>query len=197
MNVQTKKLHKPEINRKLLHLAALCIPFSIVLLPHHLAVAVLFFLACAMAAGEFLRRKSVLLQKLFLTVFGSFLRPEEKQKTTGGTYFFISGAVCATVFDVEIAYTVMAFIIVGDAAAAIAGMKFGRVRISNGKSLEGALASLSACMLFWAVFPQTGFQTALAAALMTSFLETLPLKIDDNLAVPIICGFILQTWAGW
>ncbi|MFP4158913.1 MAG: diacylglycerol/polyprenol kinase family protein [Desulfobacterales bacterium] len=197
VEVAKDRLNKPEINRKLLHLVALCIPFGIVLLPHHLAVTVFAFMACAMAAGEMLRRKSAILQGLFIAVFGSFLRPEEKHETTGGTYFFISGAICAAVFDAPIAYTAMAFSILGDAAAAIAGMKFGRIRIAGRKTLEGAIASVSACLLFWTVFPQTGFLTALAAAVLTSLLELLPLKINDNLAVPLICGFILQTWAGW
>lgn len=186
-----------EINRKLLHFVALGIPLGIAMLPHKEAVALFVPLAFAMAAGEILRKRSRFLQNLFLKVFGSVLRQEEKQKVTGGTFFFISGAICLLVFDKPIAYTVMAFIIVGDAAAAMAGMKFGRLRTSSGKSLEGALASIAACLLFWILFPGIDFGFALIAAVLTGLLELLPLKIDDNLFVPVICGLILQTLVGW
>ncbi|MFW6334068.1 MAG: diacylglycerol/polyprenol kinase family protein [Desulfosalsimonas sp.] len=184
-----------EIRRKLLHLAALGIPFGILYLPQP---APLFAaLALAAVAAEILRKKIPPLQRLFLLIFGGVLRPEEEEKITGGTFFFISGAVCAALFDPAVAYTAMAFVIVGDAAAAIAGMKFGSLRFSSGKSLEGALASVAACLIFWMLFPATGFARALAAALLTGTLELLAVRINDNLFVPLICGLVLQTWAGW
>ncbi|MFP4194219.1 MAG: diacylglycerol/polyprenol kinase family protein [Desulfosalsimonas sp.] len=191
------KLKGTEIRRKVLHLIALAIPFGILYLPRPAAVSLLVPLAAAMLAGELLRRKYPFLQNLFLKIFGMFIRSREKEEITGGTYFFIAGAICLLIFDRPIAFTVMAFIILGDAAAALAGMKFGRLRTPWGKSVEGALASLLACISFWALFPEIDFAPAFAGAMITGVLEFLPLKINDNLFVPVVCGLVLQTWAGW
>ncbi|MCF8111649.1 MAG: hypothetical protein K9J85_09200 [Desulfobacteraceae bacterium] len=191
------KLDKAEIRRKTLHLLALAIPFAIFYIPRPAAVCLLVPLGLAMLAGELLRKKYFFLQNLFLKIFGPVIRSREKEEITGGTYFFVAGAICLLIFDKPIAFTVMGFIIAGDAAAALAGMKFGRLRTSWGKSVEGVIASLLACIMFWALFPKIDFTPALAGALITGFLEFLPLKINDNLFVPIICGLILQTWIGW
>ncbi|MFW5909044.1 MAG: diacylglycerol/polyprenol kinase family protein [Desulfosalsimonas sp.] len=190
-------MNRAEIRRKILHLVALVIPFGILYMPRHAAVFLFVPLAAAMLAGELLRKKYPFLQNLFLKIFGMVLRVSEKEKITGGTYFFVAGAICLLIFDPPIAFTVMAFIIVGDAAAALAGMKFGRLRAPWGKSVEGALASLLACITFWALFPEIDAVPAIAGAMITGLLEFLPLRINDNLFVPLICGLILQTWIGW
>ncbi|MCF8036409.1 MAG: hypothetical protein K9K62_06030 [Desulfobacteraceae bacterium] len=190
-------MNSAEIKRKLLHLVALCIPFGIVWLPRPTAIAVFVPLAGVMVAGEKIRQKSRFLQGLFFRVFGTFVRPQERHRITGGTYFFIAGAFCLVFFDKPVAYTVMSFMIIGDAAAALLGMTFGRIRLSSGKSLEGTLGCICACLIFWAMFPRMDFPVALTAAVLTGLLELVPFQIDDNLIVPLICGLALQTWVGW
>ncbi|MBS3809343.1 MAG: hypothetical protein KGY38_04205 [Desulfobacterales bacterium] len=197
MEKPATELNRAEIKRKLLHLLALGIPFSIAYLTRPTAVYIFVSLAAAMAAGELLRQKIDFLQKLFLALFGTFVRPEEKTRFTGATYLFIAGAVCLVLFDMPIAYTVIGFMIVGDAAAALVGMQFGRIRISSGKSLEGTLACICTCLLFWALFPKLDFHMALAAAVLTGILEIIPQRINDNLIVPVVCGLVLQSWMGW
>jgi dolichol kinase len=41
------------------------------------------------------------------------------------------------------------------------------------------------------------FLLPLAAAILTGVLELAPLRVNDNFAVPLVCGLILQTWTGW
>lgn len=188
---------RTEILRKLLHLVALLIPFGILYLPGHAAAAVLIPVTAAVVAGDVLRRKWGVLERLFLKIFGGLLRPSEATQLTGATWYFVAGLICLFLFDRPVAFTAMAFMIVGDAAAALTGMRFGRIHITAGKSLEGTLACMAACVLFWCLFPVAGFAMALAAAILTGLLEMIPMKINDNLAVPIICGFVLQTGAGW
>ncbi|MCF8109639.1 MAG: hypothetical protein K9J81_11690 [Desulfohalobiaceae bacterium] len=190
-------MNRAEILRKGLHLIALSIPFAIVSLPRDVAVAVLLPAAVLVVAAEILRKKWDPFQNYFLKLFKIFLRPAEKNHFTGATYFLIAGLLCLLLFDRSIAYTVTAFMIVGDAAAALVGMHFGRIRLSSGKSLEGTAACVAACLLFWTLFPKTGFALALTAALLTGILELIPTRINDNLAVPVICGLILQTVIGW
>ncbi|MCF8103937.1 MAG: hypothetical protein K9K64_00495 [Desulfohalobiaceae bacterium] len=190
-------MNRAEVFRKGLHLLALCIPFGIAYLPWHVAVSVLVPATVLLVASEILRKKWTFLQKYFLKIFKAFLRPEEKTQLTGATYFLIAGLLCILLFDRPIAYTVTAFMIVGDAAAALVGMHFGKIRLSSGKSLEGTAACVAACLLFWTLFPKTGFAMALTAAFLTGALELFLTGINDNLAVPVICGLILQTGTGW
>ena len=185
-----------EILRKLLHLVALAIPFAILYLPRDTAIAVFLPATALLLAVDLLRQRWDFLQKLFLLLAGRFMRPAEKNGITGSTSYFLSGTVCLLFFDAYIAYTAMAFMIVGDAAAAIVGIKLGRIRLASGKSLEGSAACMGACLLFWLLFPQSGFYTALAAAILTTGLELVPVKrFNDNLFVPICCGLILQIFS--
>ena len=190
-------ISRNEVLRKLLHVVALIIPFGILYLPGHTAAALLIPVTGAAVAAEVLRQKWAAFGRLFSYLFGALMRPIEDRQLTGSTYYLLAGVICLLVFDKKVAYTAMAFIIVGDAAAALIGMRFGRIRMASGKSLEGMLACISACLLFWCIFPFPGFKMALAAAMITGILEMIPLRINDNLGVPVICGLILQTWAGW
>jgi len=189
-------LKRNEILRKLLHLVALVIPFGILYLPRDIAIAVIVPVAAALLLVDLLRPRWDFLQQLFLKVAGRFLRSAEKKGITGSTSYFISGSICLLFFDAYIAYTAMSFMIVGDAAAAIVGMKFGRIRLASGKSLEGTAACMGTCLLFWAFFPQSGFYTALAAALLTAGLELVPAeRLNDNIFVPVCCGVVLQVFS--
>ncbi len=183
-----------EFLRKLLHLFALAIPFSIVYFPRDVAIAVFIPITASLLAVDLLRQRWDLLQKLFLKVAGIFIRSKEKKSITGSTSYFISGTICLSFFDAYIAYTAMAFMIIGDAAAAIIGMNFGKIRLASGKSLEGSAACICSCLLFWFFFPQSGFYTALTAAFLTASLELIPTKFNDNIYVPVCCGLILQAF---
>ncbi|HMA67240.1 MAG TPA: hypothetical protein VKO20_05425 [Desulfosalsimonadaceae bacterium] len=190
-------MQRAEILRKLLHLGALCIPFGIVMLPRETAMTLLIPPSVAMVAADRLRQRKQCLQGFFLKLAGGFLRPAEKEQLTGASYLLLSGIICLLFFEAAIAYTAMAFLIIGDAAAALVGMRFGRIRLASGKSLEGTAACMMSCMLFWMVFPFSGMEVALAAAVLTGILEVVPTPVNDNLSVPVICAFVLQTWQGW
>ena len=196
LTVVLTMLTRNEILRKLLHLIALIIPFAILYLPRDIAIEVVIPMAATLLAVDLLRKRWNFLQKSFLKVAGKFLRSSEEKGITGSTSYLISGSICLLLFDPYIAYTAMTFMIVGDAAAAIVGMQFGRIRLASGKSLEGTAACVGACMLFWAFFPQTGIYTALAAALLTAGLELLPVeRFNDNIFVPVFCGLVLQVFS--
>ena len=65
------------------------------------------------------------------------VRDHERHSLLGSTYVLLASLICAYAFDRPIAIVAMAFIIVGDAMAAIVGRRFGRTKVF-GKSLEGA-----------------------------------------------------------
>ena len=89
---------------------------------------------------------------------------------------------------------------VADPLAAVVGIRWGRRRIARDRSLEGSGAFFGATLVIatlvlgWAT---TGSALAIAGASITIALaaaacEVLPLRIDDNLTIPLFVGFV--TW---
>ena len=70
------------------------------------------------------------------------------------------------------------------------GKAWGRIKLIGDKSLEGSAACFIVCAVisvFW-IDPVVGLTGAFVATLA----ELLPLRIDDNLTVPLISGAVMQ-----
>ncbi len=208
-------LRKEEITRKLLHLFALVMPVGIFYfpkwsLPSYLPLAILSFVLAGSMIIENLRLKNPAIQRLFFQFFGSMLREEESKKTTGSTYVIGAAVLCNILFwkTPYISFMVLSLFILGDAVAAIVGLSIGRIKIGK-KSLEGSMACFLLCMtLFYAVFPllpgilqpwggKVPMIIAVTTSLSITIFELIPLRIapkiviNDNLAVPVISGFVM------
>ena len=148
-------------------------------------------LAGIVVVAEFLKWVSTRFRDLFFRVFKSILRThEQKGAITGATFYIVSTLLCILFFDKPIAIVSIFFIIFGDTAAALVGMKWGRIKLIGNKSLEGSAACFIVCAvitLFW-LNPIIG----LAGAFVATFVELLPLRIDDNLTMPLISGVVMQ-----
>ena len=81
----------------------------------------------------------------------------------------------------------------GDGFASLIGKFFGMTRpaFMQGKSIEGSLTCFIAVLLvsYW-VIPD--IRVAFAAALAATAAEALPLKDYDNIALPVLTGFVVQ-----
>ena len=208
-------LRREEITRKLLHLFALLIPISIFYIPRWsmpkiLPVVLIAFFLAGSVLIESLRFRIPAIQKMFFKFFGALLREEESGKTTGSTFIFGAALLCSIFFlnYPHIAFIALFLFILGDAIAALVGQSIGKIKIGK-KSLEGSLACFLMCMfLFYAVFPLfpgllekwgsiVPWQISVSVSLATTILELIPLRItpkfvlNDNLAVPVICGFLM------
>ncbi|MBD3241832.1 MAG: hypothetical protein GF331_14685 [Chitinivibrionales bacterium] len=210
-------LAREEINRKLLHiLSGSLIPLGIFYLPRlpgvdwRLPAGILGGMLAFSVAVEFARFHVPAVQRLFYAVAGSALRAEEDRRLTGATYIYASSFLCAVVFAqrLDIACMALSVFVLGDAAAAVVGQAFGRIRIGK-KSLEGTLACFATCMLlFYAVFPFVPglmkpwgglmpLLVAMAASATTAVLELFPVRItqsltiNDNLVVPLATGGVM------
>lgn len=210
------QLLKHEINRKLLHLLALLMPTGIFYIPKTLDVSylvpaiILAFLLLGSILMETLRFRVTTIQKIFLRCFGSMLRKEEEAITTGSTYFIGAAFVCSILFRnvPHIAFMSLTLFILADAIAALVGQSIGRIKIGK-KSLEGSLACFFLCLGMFFLFPQIPLlldvwdgsipiPLILITSISITLLELIPLKItknftiNDNLAVPVIAGLIMD-----
>ena len=78
--------------------------------------------------------------------------------------------------------------------AALVGRRFGRIRLLNGRSLEGTLAfvvaaTLATFTLFMVFHASMGLGVALglavAAAVFGAVAELVSLRVDDNFSIPL------------
>jgi len=106
-----------------------------------------------------------------------------------GALFFALGALfCLVFFEKEVAFVGLVVLALLDSITTIIGVRFGKTRIYNHKSLEGTLAGIAvtAAALCFLVPPLA----ALATAAVTGLAELLS-PVDDNLVIPVVACLVL------
>ena len=131
----------------------------------------------------------------------TLVRAEEQVREAAMTPFAI--AVLLTLLTVPKLAALVAIytLAVADPLAALVGIRFGRRRIARNRTLEGSLAFLAASVavaalvLHWGTAASASMIAAASAAIGigAAGCELLPLRIDDNLTIPIFVGFAI--WA--
>jgi dolichol kinase len=127
----------------------------------------------------------------------TFLRTEEQVREAAMTPFVI--AVLLTILTVPKLPALVAIytLAIADPLAAVVGIRFGRRRIADNRSLEGSCAFFAATAVIAVAVFHWGTAAPLAAigyaaaaiGLAAAIFELLPLRIDDNLTIPIFVGF--------
>jgi dolichol kinase len=130
----------------------------------------------------------------------ALVRAEEHVREAAMTPFAI--AVLLTIIAVPKLAALVAIytLAVADPFAAVIGIRFGRRRLAARRTVAGSLAFLVASIAIAAIVFGTGTDAspariaaaALAIGLAAAACELLPLRIDDNLTIPIAVGFC--TW---
>lgn len=185
-----------EIKRKIVHLATLIIPIGYAFTSEETVLLFLIpFFLCYLLV-DLLRHfhfgMASLFQKYF---FGRVLREEEKSKLMGSTYFLFSSILTILLFPKSIAIVSLLILILSDTAGALVGKWIGKVSIF-GKTLEGSMAFfVSSILIVWS-YPQLNRLWGSLAALGATLIEILPIKIDDNLTIPIIAGVVMLLGGG-
>jgi diacylglycerol kinase (CTP) len=128
--------------------------------------------------------------------FGPFMRDYELNSLSGSTWFFFAGLIAIAAFPKVAVALSFLYLAIGDPLASWVGLKWGRIRLPGGKSLEGSLtffvvsAVAGLALLFfdasvafgWSAVALVGITAAVAA-----FAEWLPIKgVDDNFIVPLL-----------
>jgi dolichol kinase len=105
-----------------------------------------------------------------------------------GALMFLVGSTIALVlfsFNIAIVAAAIAVLALGDSFSTLAGKRLGRHRITYNKekSLEGSLFGFIAA--FAGAWALVSWPIAFVGALGGMLAESLPLKVDDNLIIPI------------
>ncbi len=189
-------LTKVEILRKTVHLATLIIPVGYALTSEETAILFLIPFFIALLAVDLLRHfhsgMASLFEKYF---FGRVLREEEKSAFMGSTYFIFSTILTILLFPKSIAIASLFILILSDTAAALVGKGIGKIKIFE-KTFEGSTAFLITSLLIVWIYPHLDRLSGSLAALGATVIEILPIKVNDNLSIPLVAGAIMFFAAG-
>ena len=199
-----------EIKRKLIHLSSLWMVAAIITLPRIFEYGrwicsgvLLFCLLTTLISEHDYANGGKYLGKLYGKLFKNMLRSEVKPGqwiVSGGAPVLMAALLLNLIFPPLIAAAAMAVMLTGDAAAALIGRKFGKHKIVNGKSLEGALSFIVAGYIFFSIvgiaccatgiFYLLGAFAVVAGSIVELF--TKQIKIDDNFTIPLTVSLILS-----
>jgi phytol kinase len=174
-----------ELARKAIHLSSSAVPIALAFgIERRIALLALGALTAIAVTVESARASSPSIASRFSALFHPLLRAHESARVTGATWLI--GAMFAAVLllprDVAIVATWAAA--VGDSAAALVGVRFGRIRWArDGKSVEGSAACLLVAFAGALLLTRVGAGIAILAALAATVAERVPWPRDDNIRI--------------
>lgn len=196
--------YRDELRRKALHLIALVVPLGMALLGRTGALAFLVPAALFALSMDTLRAYSSRCARVVEAIFGRLMRADEqppigtKVSINGATWVLVSAALLTLIFPLRIAVPAFTVFMIGDAAAAVVGRRFGRHHWGQSpRTIEGSAAFLLVGVGVMALFPGIPFGIGAAATVVACAVEGLPLPFNDNLRVPMATAatIVLLEWA--
>jgi len=185
----------PELYRKLIHLASSIIPLSyLYLFPDRALMAVL--LSIVVVLSFILDHDDIQKINWIKNIFTKYLNPlmrksEINGRLTGATWLFISSFITVLIFPMDIAVYALLIMTVSDAVAALVGLYFGKRKIFN-KTFEGTLAGIIVGISLCFLVPTIPFMIAVIGVITGMSVELLPLRMNDNLSIPLVSGGIMH-----
>ncbi|MCS7250063.1 MAG: hypothetical protein N2323_00010 [candidate division WOR-3 bacterium] len=159
----------------------------------------MFLTALTFLLVDFLRLHINPIKSIFIILFGSLLRKREFSSLTGGSYLMLASLVNMLIFeDKGIFMASIAFLAVGDTMAALVGLTHGRTKIFTlRKTLEGMIACFISCTLIayiLSILPDITLplKIGLIGATIATFIEIIPLEINDNVLIPLVSAIGMQ-----
>lgn len=145
-------------------------------------------------AFDLIRFKVPAIKRLVFWIFKPLMREKEASSLTGASYLLVASLIVFVVFTRDIAVLSLCFLAVGDAVAGIVGKKMGKRRLLS-KTLEGDMACFISCVLMGSVLHYAVIDVPLLTILVGSasaaIIEAIPLRINDNLTMPLFAGLMM------
>ena len=191
--VRDKISFASELKRKFIHISSSWISFAYMFLSKDVMLIILGLAFAGCLLFDILRYYFKWFDDIYLKFLSDVLRSHELKLKgitfTGATYLMFAALLCVVLFPKEIAIAAILIMTIGDAVAAIVGKSFGKIKFFT-KTVEGSVAFFIAGILIIMFTPKlttdiNEFYIGIAAVSFTTVIEILPLKLDDNITVPI------------
>ena len=187
-----------ELQRKALHLLALVVPLGMAWMGKPGVLYLLIPMALLALSADILRVRSRAFSTFIDHIFGRMMRQEERPgvgdpvSINGATWVLVSAALLAIIFPISIAVPAFIVFMIGDAAAALFGRRYGRVHWGKGpRTLEGSAAFLVVGLLIIACYPGMIFWVGAIGVVVACAAEAMPGPFNDNIRVPLLMALVL------
>lgn len=185
-----RKIPPEELGRKFVHLGSSLIPLGYWLAGRDNTIIVLGVMTIGLLSAEVLRTSTAWGRRYYRLIFGRLTRSSEAERFTGATFVFLGALSAVVLFPANVAIPAMLFMSLGDSAAALVGIRYGRLRLGN-KTLEGTAACFVVCLAIALAGGLPG-SVALAGAATATIAELIPWGvINDNVAIPLLAGGVM------
>lgn len=148
---------------------------------------------------EFIRLRVSGINRWFISCFGAMMKVQEASSVTTSSYVLVAALASYMLFSRDIAILSVAFLAIGDVAAAIVGQHMGRTRLF-GKALEGDLACFLSCLATGFIFYHAGLNvgslTVVIGAVGATVGQAIQMPVDDNLTLPLFAGVLMAAVPG-
>ncbi|MDR1511676.1 MAG: hypothetical protein LBS15_02770 [Endomicrobium sp.] len=181
---------KDEIKRKMVHLLSLIYVLSYWYVSKVVVVCELFIAIIVVVFFEYLRFKNHRFNNFFKNNFKGFYRPEEANRISGLIGTLVGALLTILMFHNKyMVFTSFLYFAFGDSSAALIGRALGKNKTFAGKSLKGSLACFIVCFIIGIFIFNWKF--ALIGAVVSTIVEAIPWKMNDNFWMQIInAGFL-------
>jgi len=199
LNVGIKEKRLPNISKKkeLLRWRTLMRPLAVIILLLYvllgksivliiIGVVALIFILTDLSRLSFKKFNLFLLK-------GLFIKEKEKKVFSSMSFFMLACFIILLVFERDIAFLSVLFLIFGDLAAKFIGILYGRTKMFK-KTLEGFLGYFVLCILtgfLASYFLNISLLMIIIGSLVAAFVEVIPIGIDDNFTVGLISGSVM------
>lgn len=187
-----------ETKRKTFHVSSLVFPILYLNIQTKYMIAILFLTSIITLYMDISRHYNSQIKDFVNKFLKSFMRKSEESgsfKLSGASFMIVGFLFSAIFFSKGLAITSWLILIISDPLAALVGIKIGK-KLSNGKSIEGAIAFLVSSIFismlcYYFVRYNTGFSVIIISCIITTAIEFFSQKvnIDDNLSIPLVYCF--------
>lgn len=194
---RVSRLERLETGRQLFHASGAIVPLIACVIGVTATLLLLSFLFAVILSLSVTYRRGVHIPFFHLFI-DRFERADVREKFPGkGAVYYVIGMILPLLFFEEsIAFTCILITCLGDAGSTLVGKNFGTHRIpyNTRKTIEGSLACL--VLSISAAATQVPPELAVIAGTTGTLVESLPLRVDDNLTIPLIVGITLTALTG-
>jgi len=185
-------LSKSDLIRESIHISGALIPLLCTsLLDRYLVSLLILFLIILYAASELVRLQGLNVPLFSAVTRRAAIKPELYEFVTSPILFALGITATLILFPVPINYASIMILALGDGSATLLGKKFGRTvyPFNKRKRVEGSIFGFLFAFLGAQLF--VGPVKALIGAVAGMLVESLPVPVSDNLAIPIVSGIMM------
>jgi HAD superfamily phosphoserine phosphatase-like hydrolase len=188
------RISKDTAIREAIHFSGILIPFiSIHLIAPFITAFLIFLLTLSYIASEFARIEGINFPVISEVTRRAATKLEIHEFVTAPVFFALGIILSLLLFPEPSSYASIAVLALGDGAATLFGLKFGKkvIPFNKGKRMEGTLFGSIFAILGAFLFIRNPLKAILGAA-AGMLMETLPTPLSDNLTIPLTAGLVFM-----